>query len=195
MSPPLQLHSSPPLILRPGDIAYAVGHASQWDEFYNFIQPVAAAFPYGPLPPPLLTPLLHSFYFTTESTFPCRYMQAIGNHEANFPGSNSFFQTIDRRVHTPATPLCSCSRVAHDNTSLQCVSFQASLTRPSPVPANAVCRTLCASSAAVTPALSSKAASTLQACEFNSRTVRKKTQGSFVYFLRGITRLTWEMCI
>jgi hypothetical protein len=78
-------------------------------------------------------------------------------------------------THTPATPLYSCSRVAHHNTSLQCVSFQASLTRPSPVLANAVCRTRCASSAAETPALSSKAASTPQACEFNSRTVRKKT--------------------
>ncbi len=28
-----------------GDIAYAVGHASQWDEFYNFVQPVASAVP------------------------------------------------------------------------------------------------------------------------------------------------------
>lgn len=55
-------------VLHIGDIAYAVGHASQWDEFYNFVQPVASAVP---------------------------YMQAIGNHEANFPGSNSFFQTLD----------------------------------------------------------------------------------------------------
>jgi len=56
------------LILHIGDIAYAVGYSSQWDEFMAQIAPVAQRVPYMTLP---------------------------GNHERDFPLSGSFYNGTD----------------------------------------------------------------------------------------------------
>jgi hypothetical protein len=56
------------LVLHIGDIAYAVGYGSQWDQFLHQIEPVATAVP---------------------------YMTCIGNHERDFPHSDSFYNGTD----------------------------------------------------------------------------------------------------
>eukprot|EP00698_Gefionella_okellyi_P020824 TRINITY_DN6617_c0_g1_i1.p1 TRINITY_DN6617_c0_g1~~TRINITY_DN6617_c0_g1_i1.p1 ORF type:complete len:564 (+),score=100.33 TRINITY_DN6617_c0_g1_i1:99-1694(+) len=56
------------LVLHVGDISYAVGYSSQWDEFMAQIQPIAARVP---------------------------YMTCIGNHERDFPLSGSYYEGTD----------------------------------------------------------------------------------------------------
>lgn len=56
------------LVLHIGDIAYAVGYSSQWDEFMAQILPIASRLP---------------------------YMTGIGNHERDFPDTGSLFNGTD----------------------------------------------------------------------------------------------------
>lgn len=56
------------LVLHIGDISYAVGYASQWDEFMQQILPVATAVP---------------------------YMTCIGNHERDYPHSGCYYNGTD----------------------------------------------------------------------------------------------------
>jgi len=56
------------LVLHIGDISYARGFASVWEEFFDLIQPVAARVP---------------------------YMVCIGNHERDWPNSGSYYQGTD----------------------------------------------------------------------------------------------------
>jgi hypothetical protein len=51
-----------------GDISYAVGYAGEWDEFFDQISPIASCIP---------------------------YMVSIGNHERDYPGSDSYFDGKD----------------------------------------------------------------------------------------------------
>jgi len=56
------------LILHIGDISYAVGYSSQWNEFMHEIEPIAGRVP---------------------------YMTCPGNHERDFPNSNSYYNDTD----------------------------------------------------------------------------------------------------
>ena len=60
--------SSTDVVLHIGDISYARGYASVWDEFFDQVQDIAAAAP---------------------------YMVCIGNHERDFPKSGSFYVGSD----------------------------------------------------------------------------------------------------
>jgi len=51
-----------------GDISYAVGYSSQWDEFFHQIYPIASRIP---------------------------YMTSIGNHERDYPDSGSHYDGTD----------------------------------------------------------------------------------------------------
>ena len=94
-----------------------------------------------------------------------RYMQAIGNHEANFPGSNSFFQTPDR---------CRCRKVH---------TFTAQLPQPlTAAPESAGYRTLCDSLEAVARASSWLAAWIPPPC------VHSLQRGHFARFSLGSGR-------
>eukprot|EP00731_Ephydatia_muelleri_P019818 Em0012g643a len=56
------------LVLHIGDISYARGYASVWEEFFHQVQPIAARAP---------------------------YMVCIGNHERDFPNSGSYYNGTD----------------------------------------------------------------------------------------------------
>ncbi|KAJ8646108.1 hypothetical protein MRB53_007856 [Persea americana] len=56
------------IVFHIGDISYANGYISQWDQFTSQVQPIASAVP---------------------------YMIASGNHERDWPGSGSFYDTTD----------------------------------------------------------------------------------------------------
>ncbi|XP_027100102.1 probable inactive purple acid phosphatase 1 [Coffea arabica] len=56
------------IVFHIGDICYANGYLSQWDQFTSQIEPIASRVP---------------------------YMIASGNHERDWPGSGSFYDTID----------------------------------------------------------------------------------------------------
>ena len=60
--------SSTDVVMHIGDISYARGYASVWDEFFDQIQGIATAVP---------------------------YMVCIGNHERDFPKSGSFYMGTD----------------------------------------------------------------------------------------------------
>ncbi|CAL9114867.1 unnamed protein product [Musa acuminata var. zebrina] len=56
------------IVLHIGDICYANGYISQWDQFTSQIEPIASALP---------------------------YMIGRGNHERDWPGTGSFYQNTD----------------------------------------------------------------------------------------------------
>ncbi|KAL3834893.1 hypothetical protein ACJIZ3_009629 [Penstemon smallii] len=56
------------IVFHIGDIAYANGYISQWDQFTAQVEPIASTVP---------------------------YMIASGNHERDWPGSGSFYDTMD----------------------------------------------------------------------------------------------------
>ncbi|XP_038721495.1 probable inactive purple acid phosphatase 1 [Tripterygium wilfordii] len=56
------------IVFHIGDICYANGYISQWDQFTAQIEPIASTVP---------------------------YMIAIGNHERDWPGTGSFYQNMD----------------------------------------------------------------------------------------------------
>ncbi|KAL6538770.1 polynucleotide adenylyltransferase [Orobanche minor] len=56
------------IVFHIGDICYATGYISQWDQFTSQVEPIASRVP---------------------------YMIASGNHERDWPGSGSFYGTID----------------------------------------------------------------------------------------------------
>ncbi|CAL0318194.1 unnamed protein product [Lupinus luteus] len=56
------------IIFHIGDISYANGYLSQWDQFTAQVEPIASAVP---------------------------YMIASGNHERDWPGTGSFYQNMD----------------------------------------------------------------------------------------------------
>ncbi|KAL5489146.1 hypothetical protein EMCRGX_G018204 [Ephydatia muelleri] len=56
------------LVLHIGDISYARGYASVWEEFFDQIQPIATRLP---------------------------YMVCIGNHERDFPNSGAYYNGTD----------------------------------------------------------------------------------------------------
>jgi hypothetical protein len=60
--------NSTQMILHIGDISYAVGYQSQWDTFFDLVEPISANVP---------------------------YMTCIGNHERDFPKSGSFYNRTD----------------------------------------------------------------------------------------------------
>jgi hypothetical protein len=78
----------PQLLIHIGDIAYAVGYAAQWDQFFDQVQPIASRIPYH---------------------------VCIGNHERDFPKSNGFYNGTDsggecgvpyeKRFHAPTPGL------------------------------------------------------------------------------------------
>ncbi|KAG0503082.1 hypothetical protein HPP92_003154 [Vanilla planifolia] len=56
------------IVFHIGDITYANGYISQWDQFTSQVEPITSAVP---------------------------YMIASGNHERDWPGSGSFYDTMD----------------------------------------------------------------------------------------------------
>ncbi|KAF7054938.1 hypothetical protein CFC21_062525, partial [Triticum aestivum] len=56
------------MVMHIGDICYASGYLSQWDQFTAQVEPIASTVP---------------------------YMVASGNHERDWPGSGSFYGTLD----------------------------------------------------------------------------------------------------
>ncbi|XP_077250331.1 putative inactive purple acid phosphatase 27 [Tasmannia lanceolata] len=56
------------IVFHIGDITYANGYISQWDQFTSQVEPIASAVP---------------------------YMIASGNHERDWPGTGSFYDTMD----------------------------------------------------------------------------------------------------
>ncbi|CAI9096465.1 OLC1v1032622C1 [Oldenlandia corymbosa var. corymbosa] len=56
------------IVFHIGDIVYANGYLSQWDQFTSQVEPIASRVP---------------------------YMVASGNHERDWPGSGSFYNTMD----------------------------------------------------------------------------------------------------
>ncbi|XP_047310384.1 probable inactive purple acid phosphatase 27 [Impatiens glandulifera] len=56
------------IVFHIGDITYANGYLSQWDQFTSLVEPIASAVP---------------------------YMVSSGNHERDWPGSGSFYDTPD----------------------------------------------------------------------------------------------------
>ncbi|KAK2978206.1 hypothetical protein RJ640_030379 [Escallonia rubra] len=56
------------IVFHIGDLAYANGYISQWDQFTSQVEPIASAVP---------------------------YMVASGNHERDWPGTGSFYDTKD----------------------------------------------------------------------------------------------------
>ncbi|KAF8013912.1 hypothetical protein BT93_I1694 [Corymbia citriodora subsp. variegata] len=56
------------IVFHIGDISYAVGYLSQWDQFTEQVEPIASSVP---------------------------YMIASGNHERDWPGSGSFYGNLD----------------------------------------------------------------------------------------------------
>ncbi|CAI0446462.1 unnamed protein product, partial [Linum tenue] len=56
------------IVFHIGDISYANGYISQWDQFTQMVEPIASTVP---------------------------YMVASGNHERDYPGSGSFYDTND----------------------------------------------------------------------------------------------------
>ncbi|KAM7480152.1 hypothetical protein LguiA_028365 [Lonicera macranthoides] len=56
------------IVFHIGDLAYANGYISQWDQFTAQVEPIASTVP---------------------------YMVASGNHERDWPGSGSFYDTLD----------------------------------------------------------------------------------------------------
>mmetsp|Transcript_7002 Transcript_7002/g.16780 ORF Transcript_7002/g.16780 Transcript_7002/m.16780 type:complete len:454 (-) Transcript_7002:1012-2373(-) len=63
----LMKHFAPTLGIHIGDISYAQGYASQWDNFYTQLEPLASHIP---------------------------WMMASGNHERDFPGSGDRFGVV-----------------------------------------------------------------------------------------------------
>ncbi|CAN1850679.1 Probable inactive purple acid phosphatase 27 [Linum perenne] len=56
------------IVFHIGDLSYANGYISQWDQFTQMVEPIASTVP---------------------------YMVASGNHERDYPGSGSFYDTND----------------------------------------------------------------------------------------------------
>ncbi|CAA6668361.1 unnamed protein product [Spirodela intermedia] len=56
------------IVFHIGDMSYANGYLSQWDQFTSQVEPIASTVP---------------------------YMTASGNHERDWPGSGSFYDTMD----------------------------------------------------------------------------------------------------
>lgn len=56
------------IVFHIGDLSYANGYISQWDQFTQQVEPIASTVP---------------------------YMTASGNHERDWPGSGSFYDTVD----------------------------------------------------------------------------------------------------
>ncbi|KAL8123282.1 putative inactive purple acid phosphatase 27 [Apium graveolens] len=56
------------IVFHIGDLSYANGYISQWDQFTSQVEPIASTVP---------------------------YMVASGNHERDWPGSGSFYDTVD----------------------------------------------------------------------------------------------------
>ncbi|KAK1268113.1 putative inactive purple acid phosphatase 1 [Acorus gramineus] len=56
------------IVLHIGDISYANGYLSQWDQFTSQIEPIASTVP---------------------------YMMGSGNHERDWPGTSSFYENMD----------------------------------------------------------------------------------------------------
>lgn len=56
------------IVFHIGDLSYANGYISQWDQFTSQVEPIASTVP---------------------------YMVASGNHERDWPGSGSFYDTMD----------------------------------------------------------------------------------------------------
>jgi len=86
------------IVFHIGDICYASGYISQWDQFTAQIEPIASTVPYMTARFDLLCMsctcvgllllLIMSFYSFTLCAF-------SGNHERDWPGTGSFYGTLD----------------------------------------------------------------------------------------------------
>lgn len=86
------------IVFHIGDITYANGYISQWDQFTAQVEPIASTVPYmiarfvssTMLCVIKLHPLLFIYFFFYEIWTPCS-----GNHERDCPGTGSFYEGND----------------------------------------------------------------------------------------------------
>lgn len=84
------------IVFHIGDICYANGYLSQWDQFTSQVEPIASAVPY------MIARLLNLSSFHTKLIFNLEFLELnilifpySGNHERDWPGTGSFYQNTD----------------------------------------------------------------------------------------------------
>lgn len=81
------------IVFHIGDICYALGYLSQWDQFTSQIEPIASRVPY------MIARfvVMINFYFILSGWWLdvwCFYL-CSGNHERDWPGTGSFYGNMD----------------------------------------------------------------------------------------------------
>lgn len=79
------------IVFHIGDITYANGYISQWDQFTSMIEPIASTVPY--------MIARYTYHVWTSKLLPNLYIMlefgCSGNHERDTPGTGSFYDTND----------------------------------------------------------------------------------------------------
>lgn len=81
------------IVFHIGDISYANGYLSQWDQFTSQVEPIASSLPYMIARYLTIINTKLSHHKGKIVTFFSKYRS--GNHERDWPDSGSFYETED----------------------------------------------------------------------------------------------------